>query len=84
MRYIEYCDLDILENDKIMMLRIYRQSFVGKYIIRDFNDQILVGTTSHDFIFSKVPSIFWYRCIDVITVTNFSNCNLYELSVKKI
>jgi hypothetical protein len=37
---LEYCDLNIMSSNRIL-LKFYNNNILGKYIVRDFNDQIL-------------------------------------------
>lgn len=77
MNNLEYCDLDIMSQKRIL-LRIHIN---GKYILRDFNDQILVGTTVNDHVYSKSFLMFGYR---MIMLNDAPEIGLYDCKVKKI
>jgi hypothetical protein len=83
MRVIEYCDLDIIRPDRIL-LKVYYNRFVGKYIWRDFNDQILKGTTAFDYIMTRTPLMFGFRYRSVVDVEHSPDSSTYEFDVKKI
>lgn len=82
MRRIEYCDINITL-DRIFIETHYFGA-VGKYIWRDFNDQILVGTTSHDYILTKLPLVFGYLNSSSIGIEHFPDSSIYEFVAKKI
>lgn len=82
MRPIEYCDINITP-DRIFIKTHYFGE-VGKYIWIDFNDQILVGTTSHNYILSKLPLMFGYLNSSSIGLKSFPGFSIYEFLAKKI
>lgn len=54
-----YCDVDII-TDTRLLLKIYKKSFIGKYIWSDFNDNIINVSVGSDYI---IPLIFGYKTI---------------------
>lgn len=83
MRAIEYCDLNIMSNNRILHT-VYKNQFISKYIMRDYNDQIIKGTTAYDHVFWWATLMFGYKIDGMRNIDTSKDFTQYDLRVKKI